>query len=230
MPFTGKRPIGVKELYFHTWSPSMAYDLGYCYADGTVVVRGNSGQLNLECETSDEELILGIRSRVNSHHHVKRRPARISNNRNRSPSTIIQITNTSLTRRLIQLGCVPNKSNLPQPYPLCVPGEYQPHFLRGYFDGDGTVGFSRRQLQWSLLGDEEFLLGAKRQLCSTLGIAQNTVRPVTSGTRTFIVTWSACEDLLKIIPWLYPEGEYPYLARKRLLMEEWLLLVDTSSN
>ena len=64
---------------------------------------------------------------------------------------------------LINLGCVPVKSMIIR-IPA-IPLNLMPHFIRGYFDGDGTVGIYKNSSKWNThtlrssfcSGSQEFL-------------------------------------------------------------------------
>jgi hypothetical protein len=53
------------------------------------------------------------------------------------------------------LGCFLNKSLILLPPNLT--DEFIPHFIRGYFDGDGSIGRYNGRLKFSLLGTNELL-------------------------------------------------------------------------
>lgn len=57
---------------------------------------------------------------------------------------------------LINLGCVPNKSLILMPPNL--KNKFISHFIRGYFDGDGSIGRYDGRLKFSLLGTNELLM------------------------------------------------------------------------
>ena len=62
-----------------------------------------------------------------------------------------------------------------------IPDNYVNHFIRGYFDGDGTIfvtknrdtrnkkEYTYRRLQISILGTEHFLKGVKKEFCKFYG-------------------------------------------------------------
>ena len=57
----------LRKDYFETWTSSMAYDLGYITADGTIQTSG----LKLACEQSDREILVGFKERLRSHHSLR---------------------------------------------------------------------------------------------------------------------------------------------------------------
>ena len=50
----------------------------------------------------------------------------------------MQISNSTISKDLENLGMVANKS-LILAFPTFISKELMPHFIRGYFDGDGCV-------------------------------------------------------------------------------------------
>ena len=60
-----------------------------------------------------------------------------------------------MTDDLINLGCTPNKSLVLLPPNLT--DDFIPHFIRGYFDGDGSIGRYNGRLKFSLLGTNDLL-------------------------------------------------------------------------
>jgi intein-encoded DNA endonuclease-like protein len=122
--------------FFKSWSPEMAYVLGYIAADGTISIS-KRGNCYLMLEGIDKELISGIKRVLRSGHKMTSR--RRSDKWNRIYR--LQIGSKEMVGDLIDLGLTPNKSKrLSQPD---VPKKYFGDFVRGYFDGDGNVCFAR---------------------------------------------------------------------------------------
>ena len=57
---------------------------------------------------------------------------------------------------LINLGCIPNKSLILLPPKL--KDEFISHFIRGYFDGDGSIGKYKNRYKITFLGTNDLLL------------------------------------------------------------------------
>ncbi|MHB1086730.1 MAG: LAGLIDADG family homing endonuclease, partial [Minisyncoccota bacterium] len=123
----------VAEDFFDTWSDSMAYVLGYIYADGSledsIGIRGKY----LRITSTDSDRIVAIKRLLQAAHPivVERRVG------NRKPLYLLRIGSTRLYTRLFSMGVTPRKSHTMQ-FPL-VPQKNVPAFVRGYFDGDGGV-------------------------------------------------------------------------------------------
>lgn len=130
-------------------SEEKAYWLGFIYADGYVSKNRNTFELSLALKDLDHlrkfALFMGYENNI-----------KVDNYRCR-----FYVVNKHLKAKLMSLGVIPNKSLiLTFPNRTQVPFELINHFIRGYFDGDGTIltkETSKIKLRVSLLGTESFL-------------------------------------------------------------------------
>lgn len=119
--------------FFKTWTPEMAYVLGYFSADGAMYVN-SLGARYINFVSTDYDLLKKIKAILNARHEIKLKRAK--NNRWRK-CCWLQIGSKGLFNDLIELGLTPNKE-----FTLMLPAVPRPfcrHFVRGYFDGDGCV-------------------------------------------------------------------------------------------
>ena len=68
----------------------------------------------------------------------------------------LEVNSSKMANDLINLGCVPNKSLILLPPNLT--DKFISHFIRGYFDGDGSIGKYNGRIKFSLLGTNELLI------------------------------------------------------------------------
>lgn len=136
---TPKKRIPVNEEFFKKWSPEMAYVLGYFAADGYMSLNSRGGCF-IGFSSTDLELIEKIKKLIGSEHRIGIRRRK---NANWKDAYTLQIGSKKIFNDLLHLNLVPNKSNiLKMPE---VPKKYFCHFLRGYFDGDGSIFFGKHQ-------------------------------------------------------------------------------------
>lgn len=118
--------------FFKTWSPEMAYVLGFFAADGYLAVNTRGGQF--WCfQIKDKELLEKIKDVLGSNHAIGIRTSKLSQN----PLYRLQIGSIEMCSDLRKLGFTQNKTTrlvFPQ-----IPAQFLPDFVRGYFDGDGNV-------------------------------------------------------------------------------------------
>lgn len=129
----GKVPQGyfdINENFFNKWSPEMAYVLGLIATDGCV---SKSGAVSL-C-INDRDLLEKVRLAMRSEHTIKA-------HKHQKALYGFRFTREKLTADLKKLGILPKKS-LTIGFPE-VPALYMTDFIRGVFDGDGSVFFDSR--------------------------------------------------------------------------------------
>ena len=121
--------------FFKKWSMGMAYILGYFAADGSMYANPR-GAKYITFSSTDREMVEKVKRCLNSNHKIglKKRDSK-----NWKSSYTFQIGSKEMYADLINLGFMQNKArrfNLPK-----VPKKYMNHFIRGYFDGDGSVTY-----------------------------------------------------------------------------------------
>ena len=128
----------VNHDFFKTWSPVMAYVLGYIEADGAIT-QGKRGNQYLDLYSIDYQLLNDVRTALKSNHKISTRNSN-PHFPNRSTAYRLQIGSTSIISDLQELGLSVAKSHrLVMPN---VPSQYVGDFIRGYFDGDGNVAYT----------------------------------------------------------------------------------------
>lgn len=129
-----------------------AYWLGFLYADGSVTYKTDGQKryvLDLTLQIRDREHLERFKSFLNCTNEVKEKLVRLGDKT--FQACRLAIYSKRLVEALIKHGCTPNKS-LTLRFPS-LPDSLIPHFIRGYFDGDG--GHDGKTVE--ILGTEEFL-------------------------------------------------------------------------
>lgn len=112
--------------FFDEWSPEMAYVFGYWFADGYM----SSSRYRIGIASKDLDHLKMIKYIIGPEGRIRKR----------NISEII-IDSKYAWKSLEKLGGIPRKSkNAKMPN---IPKEYLNHFIRGLFDGDGTVVLSK---------------------------------------------------------------------------------------
>lgn len=130
-----KKNKELKENYFEKIdSEEKAYFLGLMYTDGNIRINKSSKQIRLQLQLRDEEIIKKFKEELNSDSNL------IYDKRIGKECVGIEITNKKLFDDLYSLGVIPNKTYLSQSLPK-VPDKFLIPFLRGLFDGDGSLSY-----------------------------------------------------------------------------------------
>lgn len=180
-----------------------AYWLGFIYADG-YVSDGNNFELSLQ--KNDEEHLQKLRTYLELTTKIS-----VDSFRCR-----LIYKNKTFVENLKNLGVVPRKSLiLTFPYNK-IPDELIKHFIRGYFDGDGSISIYNVQkitmiskvVSVSLLGTKDFLDGVRKYSPIQFGkyIKNN-------GSENTLVLSTAHKKGFIFINWLYQNSTI-YLDRK----------------
>ena len=138
--------------FFKEWSTKMAYILGYWFADGCIWSGG--GHHNINFTSNDRQHLEKIKSILQSDHKIY---SRIGDN-----SYKLEIGCIEMYDDIIKLGGCERKSNIVK-FPN-IPKEYLWHFIRGYFDGDGSVYFRKKEPRISFTGNIDFINGLMEKL------------------------------------------------------------------
>lgn len=132
-----------------------AYWLGFISADGSVYERETSGStLTINISQNDKHHLEKFRRFMVTNSEIKTMKG-VGFNEGGTPTCRITINNTKVVNDLKKLGVVPNKSLTLKP--ANVPDELVRHYLRGYFDGDGSLYKSTGVWYMNVLGTMEML-------------------------------------------------------------------------
>lgn len=141
------RIYSVDEDYFENIdSKEKAYWLGVLYADG--YNSEDRGNITLGQAEKDKELIYKFKQTLHSEHPVVKQERD-----NRQDFYSIVIGSKKLSTDLAKYGCIQNKT-FKAKFPN-ISKEYYSHFIRGYFDGDGSIGLKNKQ--FSITGNIDLL-------------------------------------------------------------------------
>lgn len=122
------RKYSLNESFFDEWSPVMAYVLGFWFADGYMRIEKS---YRILLTSNDKQILLDIRKAMKSSHPIRKSKT--------DQSFSISFHSKKLYYKLEKLGGIRCKSRkIVIPY---IPEEFIRDFVRGYFDGDGSVFF-----------------------------------------------------------------------------------------
>ena len=189
-----------------------AYWLGFIYADGNVNDFGKF-ELSVALAYKDKNHLEKLRDILAPNKELSEQEVTLKGKV--YPSVRLQICNKVIVQDLIKLGCYPRKTSIITfPNEQILPKHLQNHFIRGYFDGDGslTINYSKTnavQPKFSLLGTEPFLLSIQ-DIFSDYGVTP--VKLYTKG-NAYVYYKGGRQQCLKIREYLYHNATV-YLERK----------------
>ena len=182
------------EFYFNKIdTEEKAYWLGFLYADGCV----HSNNYEISVNITDKEHIEKFKAAIKAFNH---NITEIQDKRFQNAKTLYQfsIRDKQLHQDLIKWGCIPQKSLLINKIPN-IPRDYVSHFLRGYFDGDGSLHYLRgtNNYRISFVGTKDFLNDIQKELQTNVSLQSNIAG------KTYVLQIAGRRQIERILNYLY---------------------------
>ena len=136
-------------------SEEKAYWLGFLYADGSVTKTNKRSRLELCLKEADLNHIEKFKEFLQSNNKILYKTSKLGN------SYRLNVSSVKLVSDLMNKGCTPRKSLILKfPTEDIVPRDLIRHFMRGYFEGDGWLGFYRDQKhhRCNIVGTYDFIV------------------------------------------------------------------------
>ena len=224
-----KYPI-VEDFFDKTDTEEKAYILGLLYADGCNQTERNSVIISLKEDDKEvlEKITLLIQPTKPLRYIDNSKQRKIKGFENSKNSYEIRIANKHISQRLVELGCGKTKThNLIFPTEEQVPNHLIRHFVRGYFDGDGSVSNGKTP-KVDIIGTMCFLESLQDILFVQLSLNRtllnqrqkerdNSIRSLQIGGN---------KQCIKFRDWLYEDATI-FLKRKKDIFDSYLPFEQT---
>lgn len=188
-------------------SEEKAYWLGFLYADGCISKNQNIIQIALK--RADKTHLEKFREFIGNTNN------KITYSKN-TKSYRFCFNSKKIKQDLIKLGCIPAKSlTLKFPTEKQIPKDLIRHFIRGYFDGDGVLSFSKGKIKGTIypstgcIGTKDVLLG----VMNSVGIIKNMRKCNKEGSDDCLIFGYAKEDSIIFLEYMYDNCKI-YLERR----------------
>lgn len=206
------RRYALNEHYFDEINtPSKAYILGLLYADGCNHPEHYSVTLSLQ--EADRGVIEFVKNEIEYEG-----PIRVNQLSHKNPKHkdqyILCINDEYMSHRLEKLGIVQTKSLILQ-FPNFITDELIPHFIRGYFDGDGCVSYDEKyqKCYTKTAGTKEFC-NKLSEILDSLNCKHHIVHPKQcKDSNTFVLQTCGNKSSLTLLSWIYDNSEF-HMERK----------------
>ena len=215
----------INQDFFKNWSSNMAYVLGYITADGCIVFRKDrkKNPYILDITSVDLEHLKKIKNVLNSGYKIGKKSGSYAE----KTCYRFQASNPVITNDLIKIGITPKKTFRLRP--LKIPNKYFSDFIRGFFDGDGSVYIYKvnktSQIKASFVASSlPFIANLNQRLCKNLKIPIKSIQQDKSEFRKGKILYAICfyiNDCAKLYKFMYENKPELYLERKYQIFKEW---------
>ena len=210
------RTYSVNDEYFDNIdTQNKAYVLGFLFAYGNNCMQKST--IRIALQEKDRDILEKIRIDIGSNKPLCLKSS--ENKRNNGEGYdykdqyALDVCNKHWCERLSELGCVHNKS-LVLKFPDYLSDEMLPHFIRGYFDGDGCIVNAKSgNHNINLTSTKDFCVSVQNIVFNLFGI-KSYIRPASNKNGiTSVWTLSKKQDIKTFLDWIYKDAEL-YLERK----------------
>lgn len=199
--------------YFKQWNHNMAYILGFIGADGYIDKKETF--LRIVLQRQDKQILEDIKRELQFTGTVRLGQAK--NQTGIFDTSLLLVTSKYMVKDLINLGIVNKKSFILSMDK--IPEEFKLDFIRGYFDGDGSVGeqWSKKSqtpmLRTRFFSGSKILMEEIQQYLTNLGVKTVNIRKDTRK-ELYILEYSQ-KASLQIYDLFYQNKELICLSRKK---------------
>lgn len=209
------RALHKNKEYFNTQSSNMAWVLGFLAADGFVSSKNNTISLGLA--RVDREILERVKKEIDIEN-----PIHDFVNRQGFEYSELSWTCAEHKKRLAQYSIVPNKTFILKP-PFALDEKYYLDYVRGYFDGDGSVNFIESKgkkhytaLRWQVCSATPDILSFIVDTLELYGIHRVNIQEHKRKDKNILYSiqysTNATKDIHKV---LYSTDSTLFLARKK---------------
>lgn len=202
------RKYVVNRQAFSNVTPEIAYVVGFFLADGSI--RNNG----LSFANTNRQILEKIRDILESNHPIR------EETKGKCSWNTLFIGDKTLRAGIIKLNLVPNKSLIAE-MPN-IPESVFPHFLRGYFDGDGSSRYGKRSgltIKFTS-GSRVLLEQLSLRILSNMGISGSSVKCDKNRKAAWRLYYCGSKAL-RISNIMYRRAGNLFIERKRLPFLEY---------
>ncbi|PRT14044.1 hypothetical protein C6353_26550 [Bacillus toyonensis] len=198
-----------------------AYWLGFIAADGTIKGEKNT-VMDLVLQAKDVDMLEMLKMHLNYNAPIHKREG-VTKNGKQFYARGLRIMDKHVCERLAGYGIVKRKQSTVR-IPQGLDKEMIRHFIRGYFDGDGSIGEILSpgkitpQKVFSVTGNELMISDIRGILVNECDLKANKLKKDNRSKHTYSLHYGGNKQILKIYEFLYKNASV-FMLRKKLKFE-----------
>jgi predicted DNA-binding protein YlxM (UPF0122 family) len=212
--------IRFNEDFFEDWSNEMAYVLGLIYTDGCLdpgkridPTRKTTLKVGrLQFAQKEVELVEKFLNLMECDARISFAKKRVLKETTAGEMHYVQINSDRLYYQLIRLGLTPKKS-LIVGFPK-IPEQYVRHFIRGCWDGDGTIFLSKAGVSVGFVSGSLSFIKSLMTVLENAGLSRRKLYTNANGS-SYYFRYSRREDVLNLYNFMYYEVPESHLLLRK---------------
>lgn len=221
--FVTLKKVNVNENFFSSWSSKMAYTLGVICTDGNLNpgrirepwrAKSTSTIPRISVYQKEPELLEKVLRLMECDARLIFHEEKIYGKTKAGAGYFFDITNEKLYNDVVKLGLTPNKS-LTMQFPT-MPNEFIRHFIRGCWDGDGTVYIEkkRNKINASFVSGSYAFVEAMIEHLVKAGFSERTIHSNNHSNKSYYFRFTGSQVPM-LYHYLYDDvSDTEYLKRK----------------
>lgn len=219
-PRGSKRTLVNDDYFSEINSEEKAYFLGLLFSDGCVFHRPNCESIiTISLQKRDSYILHEMKKHFDYQGNIRFKKRQQPTHKDQETLTICS---NKISNDLIKLGCVTNKSLILQ-FPVNkIPDHLMRHFIRGLFDGDGSIASQKKELKngqishifrFDISGTYSICEGVKNVFINQIGLQDRKIIQ-RKDHRVCVCALNGNKNVKQIYHYLYDDATI-FLTRKK---------------
>lgn len=201
--------------YFETIdTEAKAYYLGLMLTDGNVhKIKRNTEQYRIQIalQSQDRDILERFKKELHSSNKI------IHYQKDKRDECIFGIQSVKMAYDLSKQGITPNKTFIAE-LNYNIPPDLFRHYIRGIFDGDGTVYYSNEHLHFGFYGTHKLVTQVQDWLIEQINLTRH---KITDKETVSFTTYQKRKDIENFYNLIYTDASF-YLKRKKEKFDNYL--------
>lgn len=197
-------------------SADKAYFLGLLYADG----YNSESSIEIALKEEDKYILEIFANFVNYTGSLEFLKKQSENHENKYR---LRLNSVKMCKDLTNLGCIKAKSH--KTYFPDISEEFHSHFVRGYFDGDGSIYINKKHknintMRVTFTGNNKLILKIQEILIKNCNLSETKIYYVNKKVNNICdLSYGGNRSVTKIRNYMYKNCDFLYVERKKMLMD-----------
>ncbi|MBI2654866.1 hypothetical protein HYX06_00380 [Candidatus Woesearchaeota archaeon] len=203
------RKYEVNMNFFDDINQNNAWVLGWILSDGFINKTKNSHSFGLKLSRKDIEVLTKIKNLLGYTGKIFINKDFLKRTNKYYEQSLLKISSKYLVRRLENLGVTESKTKkelFPEIIKVSDNEEIVRSFIKGFFEGDGSIIYKKNSLLFQIVGTKEILLDIQYFLIKYLNLNMVKLTQNIKNENHWALRYRGNRQALRIFDWLYRDS------------------------